>query len=237
MGSIPAIPAWVLDAQRLLEISADEMLELARHGAKVLHGEAVAYAKAHRIALYAKATHKADSQGTIVRPDGWPEEALERASIQPRGLASHPFVLELRSQQGLRGLCQMIEQCLPAARLLHLVSDGCSRVFLDPTNTGTAQQVRAKLDSSSSAAQVEVSDTHTNITLVGPEIGRSAHWIAALDEVLGRAGLAPSRALSARELGERHPTASAARRGDARRTRLGCQDIASLRHFLDTVFY
>lgn len=58
----------VVDAATLIEsIGADEMLELARHGAKVLAAEAVEYARKSGIALYARATGTTGG-GTRVDP-------------------------------------------------------------------------------------------------------------------------------------------------------------------------
>ena len=58
----------VVDASQLIEtIGHDEMLELAAHGAKVLHPEAVEFAKRAGIALWARAT---DGTGGGTRIDG-----------------------------------------------------------------------------------------------------------------------------------------------------------------------
>lgn len=71
-GVYEANPRVVLDAQRLDAISYDEMELLARSGAQVLHAEAVAYARAHQIALYARGT-LSTGEGTLVRK-GWDQQ-------------------------------------------------------------------------------------------------------------------------------------------------------------------
>ena len=74
-GVYTADPRVVMDAARLDTITYEEMLELARHGAKVMNADAVAYAKRHGIALFARATAgDPDDPGTIIRLDR-PESA------------------------------------------------------------------------------------------------------------------------------------------------------------------
>jgi aspartate kinase len=69
-GVFSADPRVVLSAQQLSALSYEEMLEMARSGAKVLNEQAVEFARKAGIALYARSTHKEGSVGTIVRPDG-----------------------------------------------------------------------------------------------------------------------------------------------------------------------
>ncbi len=67
-GVYDADPRVVLDAKRLDSLGYDEMEEMARMGAKVLHAEAVRFAREHKIALYAKATAGSDGY-TLIRRD------------------------------------------------------------------------------------------------------------------------------------------------------------------------
>ncbi len=67
-GIYSADPRTVLDARRLDQLSHDETLALARAGAKVLAADAVAYARLHGIALYARKTGTADGE-SVVRVD------------------------------------------------------------------------------------------------------------------------------------------------------------------------
>ena len=80
-GVFSADPRVVLDAEKLLSLTHDEMLEMARAGAKVLNEQAVEFARRSGIALYARSTHVPDSKGTVVRPDGFDE----RAALAERG--------------------------------------------------------------------------------------------------------------------------------------------------------
>lgn len=64
-----ADPKVVLDAQRLQELSYDEMLALARHGAKVLNADAVEFARRAGIAVYTRSSFHGDPGGSVVRLD------------------------------------------------------------------------------------------------------------------------------------------------------------------------
>ncbi|MCA9520981.1 MAG: aspartate kinase [Myxococcales bacterium] len=81
-GVFSADPRIVVDAQKLDELTYDEMLALSRHGAKVLNSEAVAYAKRHQIAIHAKSTFGGpEATGTYVRKDLTVERPLAGVSV------------------------------------------------------------------------------------------------------------------------------------------------------------
>jgi len=70
-GVYSADPRDVPGAVRLDEVDADVMAALARGGARVLAADAVAYARAHGIALFCRATDPSDGAGqTLVRRFG-----------------------------------------------------------------------------------------------------------------------------------------------------------------------
>jgi aspartate kinase len=68
-GVYTADPRLVAAAELLDAISHEEMLELAAHGAKVLHAECVEFARRSGIALYARAT-ASNSAGTRIDARG-----------------------------------------------------------------------------------------------------------------------------------------------------------------------
>ncbi len=72
-GIFDADPRIVSSAKKIPSISGEEMELLSRSGAKVLYSEAVAWARKHKIALYAKASHS-NGTGTVVRTDLSPEQ-------------------------------------------------------------------------------------------------------------------------------------------------------------------
>jgi aspartate kinase len=88
-GVYDADPRVVLNASKLEELTHDEMMEMARSGAKVLNEQAVEFARRAGIALYAKSTHLADSAGTVIRPDGFDDRARAAESGKPVVAVSH----------------------------------------------------------------------------------------------------------------------------------------------------
>ena len=67
-GICTADPRVVPDAERIDEMTHDEMLAMAQAGAKVLNAEAVEYARRHGLAIYARSTFGGpEARGTMVR--------------------------------------------------------------------------------------------------------------------------------------------------------------------------
>ncbi len=89
-GIFSADPRVVLDASKLESLSHEEMLEMSRTGARVLNEQAVAFAQRAKMALYARSTHMPESQGTVVRADGF-QDVIDRAesSLPKASAVSH----------------------------------------------------------------------------------------------------------------------------------------------------
>jgi aspartate kinase len=68
-GVYTADPNLVPQARRLDRVSYDEMLEMARLGAKVLQARAVEFAKAHDVLLWVKSSFTEGSGTLVTRPD------------------------------------------------------------------------------------------------------------------------------------------------------------------------
>ena len=56
MGCTAPIPTWCPQARRLARISYDEMLEMARLGAKVLQARSVEFAKKYDVPIVVKSS-------------------------------------------------------------------------------------------------------------------------------------------------------------------------------------
>lgn len=65
-GVYTADPRIVKDARKLSQITYDEMLELASHGAKVLHNRSVEMAKKYRVPLVVRSSLN-NNEGTVVK--------------------------------------------------------------------------------------------------------------------------------------------------------------------------
>lgn len=85
-GIFTADPRVVPKARKLSVVSAEEMLELAANGAKVLYIRAVEYARRHRVLIHARSTFSS-SVGTYVLgqgmsvPDGQEGEQMEEPIV------------------------------------------------------------------------------------------------------------------------------------------------------------
>jgi len=139
-GVFTADPRIVDDAAPLGEIGYVEMIELARHGASVLHPAALEHARAHGLPIRAASTFS-DAPGTLIAaneaPDGDPEvrgiachkelyrismtpsESLEREVLEAAG---HPEVfLDGALEAGRRDLILRSEAIADAGGLSRLL--------------------------------------------------------------------------------------------------------------------
>jgi aspartate kinase len=78
-----ADPKVVLDARRLSEVTYQQMLDLSRHGAKVLNADAVEFARRSGIALYTRSTFRPDLPGSVIRANP-PVEARPAVGVAGR---------------------------------------------------------------------------------------------------------------------------------------------------------
>lgn len=167
-GIYSADPRVVASARRLDGVSHDETLALARAGAKVLAADAVAYARLHGIALYARRTTGGGE--TVVRIDA----PVDRSAVS--GVAARPcaVLLAWRDQPDLR-----------SAVLAELEKDHAAPVFfsdgplsllvvardvadaVDPAFDRLTARLRLLLGSA-----LEASAEGTLVSIVGPGVGR-----------------------------------------------------------------
>ena len=186
-GIYSADPKVVIDAKKLDEITSSDMMAMAQHGAKVLHDEAVAYARRHQIALHAKKSHSDGLTGTYVRPDGWPDFAIEQAKNKPTAVVSAKRVLWME----LFGLSQRqwLERVAAAdgAKIFdYQVSSDRISALLDVWNCRDLQAVKAaflKDCRDGSHCELDV----VNVTLVGEDIGRTLDIVTKATKTIDEA--------------------------------------------------
>lgn len=182
-GVYTADPKIVLDARKLDELSSAEMLEMAQHGAKVLHDEAVLYAHRHQIALYAKKSHVENTSGTLIRPDGWPDYALKAAEMRPTAVVTAKKVMLVCVRNaGFSRLLENIEACDGAKIMDMAVNAESGSILLDIWNCSDSESVsRRVLDGISEG---KTNDGVRNVTVVGQDIGRNAAFILKLEQAV-----------------------------------------------------
>lgn len=184
-GIYSADPRIVAAAQRLDSLSHDETLALARAGAKVLAADAVAYARVHGIALYARKTTGGGE--TVVRMDA----PRERPWIS--GVAARPSAVLLVWQGGAE-LQTAVDRLLDLAHVAAVlrVAGPWSQLLLardvaDAVDPAFDRLVEALVQSLGSALQLR--QAGTLVSIVGPAVGREPalqqQFAQALQEVGG----------------------------------------------------
>lgn len=170
----------VVDAATLIEaISHEQMLELASHGARVLHDEAVEFARRSGIALWARAT-AGDGGGTRIDRPG----QIDRGS-SVTGVTGQRNLVRLRarvSQSMDHMLAVAADASLP---VLHLDADHeIADLWFSPTDVPDWAAVREKL-----LGQVEIEEGCGAVSVVGDFFGRNAAKLARARSVAAGAGI------------------------------------------------
>jgi aspartate kinase len=171
----------VVDAATLLEaISHDEMLELASHGAKVLHAESVEFARRTGVALYARASAGIESGTRIDRPD----DATRDHAVT--GVSAQRNLVRLRAH-GPHSMDRMLaaagEASLP---VLHLDADHeIADLWFSIDDVPDWPSLRVKL-----LEQVEIEEACGSVSVVGDFVGRNATKLARTRSVASGLGIA-----------------------------------------------
>jgi aspartate kinase len=123
-------PRVVPTATKLEALSHEEMQELAAAGAKVLNPQAVQFAKAKGIAIYALQTGSVDGTGTVVRKDA----PAPLGGV--RGVAHRNTLHRLVSTRGMAALPAMLAflraHSLPVGPILALSSHSAAEILVPP---------------------------------------------------------------------------------------------------------
>lgn len=177
-----ADPKVVLDAKRLEEVSYDEMLALARHGAKVLNADAVEFARRAGIAVYTRSSFRGDAEGSVVRldPPAAPRPVTGVASR--KGVWAAELPAEVPFLEALEALDD-----LPAAVDFACRTPGGDRMFvLRPDfDSGAEARIRDALGRAADGARVQ--GGLGTVTVVGDALG-AADVRRAWTECLRRFG-------------------------------------------------
>lgn len=173
-GVYTADPRAVPDAVRLGALGHDEMLAMARGGAKVLGADAVAWARMHDVALYARA---ADGRGgeTVVRlhPPAdrpWLVAATQRPHCALLAWATDVPPLHALLQE--HGAPPLLFLQLPGQTLLLLGRDVADSV--DPRFSRLLTALEALPDAAGQRPRLE---TGTLVSVVGPAVGRESELV------------------------------------------------------------
>ena len=186
-GVFSADPRVVLDARQLLTLSYEEMMEMARSGAKVLHEQAVEFARQSKIALYARSTHDSGSRGTIIRTDGFDQRVEQVESGRPGVSVSHVdrglFVQFESAALGSEAFLSVLD--LDCAAMSYEADGGC-RLFLRLEDVHDLEGIVAQLDK----AKVNAKTAYRGlVSLVGYGIGGTLRWAQEASAFLDNEGI------------------------------------------------
>lgn len=189
-------PRVVVDAQRLDEISYEEMQELARMGARVLNAQAVEFARRRQIAIYARAT-AGDGSGTAIRRvDGFPEAALEELRANGvRGVASRDDLIVVRAPGG-EGDALLV--ALDDQHVLSFREDGTHVVAVVSGENIADSAAFARSLASRWGADAVRTDLGS-VSAVGLGVGDDPQAVLRMRRALTRAGIASAGSFTARE--------------------------------------
>lgn len=187
-GVFDADPRVVLDAAKLETLTHEEMLEMARSGARVLNEQAVEFARRSGIALYARSTHLPDSQGTIVRPDGFDDRARRAEEGRPVVAVSQMASgLWISADQSADAVAEAIEHLDVAAADYH---DGSLVAYLPTQDLHDADGLRAELEQLGPDVHVA---SRGLVSAVGQGVGGRLRWSREAGRALHDAGVEPER--------------------------------------------
>ena len=196
-GVYTADPRVVPAAQRIATLSYEETQELAESGAKVLNAQAVEFAKAAGIAIYARATaaplpgDDPSVDGTVVR------KHAPRIPGTVVGVASERDVLVLhadvdRSAQVVADpldVLALLDEHKVSGKQLH-VANGRLTLVVSRENLHEEARVRAAINDRF-GAQVRIADTLAAVSIVGAGINASFQNARRGSDALVGAGITP----------------------------------------------
>ncbi len=178
-GVYSADPRVVSSAELLQAVSHDTMLELAAHGAKVLHAECIDFAKRQQVALYARATFGDAAAGTRI------DRTEEVGSHDVAAVAGTKQLVRLRAS-GERSMDRMLAAAAEASLpVLHLDADHeIADLWFSLADVPDWGSVRERL-----MGQVEIEEGCGAVSVAGDFFGRSAAKLAKTRSVAAGAGV------------------------------------------------
>jgi aspartate kinase len=190
-GVYSADPRVVAGATRIGTLSYEETQEMAESGAKVLNAQAVEFAKARGIAIYARATRSplpgADpaADGTVVRRHS------PRMPGTIVGVASEQDVLVLDADAAPANLFAVLDEHHVAGKQLHAFGERTTLV-ISRENLHEEARLRAALEQLDRRARLV--DGLAAVSVVGAGINASYANVRAGTSTLAGAGITPAGA-------------------------------------------
>jgi aspartate kinase len=194
-GVYTADPNLVPTARLLHEVSYEEMLEMARVGAQVLHPRAVGLARKHRLPLRVRNTFEPDHEGTILR--GADEMEIHRAvsGVTVDSDQGRLVILRVPDQPGVAGEIfgalaerrinvDMIIQAFHEGGPVNDITFTVKRGDLNSART-TLEEVAARIGAEGVRADSDVA----KVSIIGAGLMDQPDVAARMFSALGKAGV------------------------------------------------
>lgn len=194
-GVYTADPNIVPTARLLQEISYEEMLEMARVGAQVLHPRAVELARKHRIPLRVRNTFDPDHPGTILKGADQMEISRPVSGVTVDQDQARLAILKVPDRPGIAGeifealaehrvAVDMIIQAFHQDRSVNDITFTIKRGDLETART-TLEGISARLGAEGVLADPDVA----KISIIGAGLMDQPDIAARMFGALGRAGI------------------------------------------------
>jgi aspartate kinase len=194
-GVYTADPNLVRSARLLREISYEEMLEMARVGAQVLHPRAVELARKHRLPLRVRNTFDPDHEGTILRGAGEMEIYRPVSGVTVDREQARLAILKVPDRPGVAGevfgalaernvSVDMIIQAFHQDRSVNDITFTIKRGDLD-----TAQKALEELAARIGAEGVLADADVAKVSIIGASLMDQPDVAARMFAALGQEGI------------------------------------------------
>lgn len=194
-GVYTADPNIVRSAQLLKEISYEEMLELARVGAQVLHPRAVELARKHKLPLRVRNTFDPDHEGTILRGAGEMEIYRPVSGVTVDRNQARLAILKVPDKPGVAGeifgalaergiSVDMIIQAFHQDRSVNDITFTLKRADLDAARA-TLEEVAQSVGAEGVLADEDVA----KVSIIGASLMDQPDVAARMFRTLGQEGI------------------------------------------------
>ncbi len=196
LGVYTADPNICPDAQKIDEISFEEMMEMASQGSKVLQIRSVELAMNHNMPIRVRSTFS-DDPGTLVRAETEDDQAIERLAVRGVSHFKGECKLTIRGVPDQPGIAATIFKALAEAHInVDVIVQNASKAghtdlsFTAPrTDRAQAEEIIRQVATKIRAGDVEVDDDIAKVSIVG--VGMRSHpgVAATMFETLHQAGV------------------------------------------------
>ena len=194
-GVYTADPNVVSSARLLKEVSYEEMLEMARVGAQVLHPRAVELARKHKLPLRVRNTFDPDHEGTILRGAGEMEIYRPVSGVTVDRNQARLAILKVPDKPGVAGeifgalaerniSVDMIIQAFHQERSVNDITFTIKRGDLDAARA-TLKEVAARVGAEGVLADEDVA----KVSIIGASLMDQPDVAARMFRALGQEGV------------------------------------------------